>query len=159
MTDARFWLSLLMACLGTAGFSVLFHIRLRYLPFVILGGGLTYALYAVSDHYLTSYFAAAFLASAFSALYSEVCARVGRAPAVVFLLPCAIPIVPGGSLYRTMVQLISQNFSQARADFLETIKIGMGIAGGIVAVSLAFQIAAGIRSYGKKKVQHRREHS
>ena len=151
MFDSVFWIQLVTSFLGTAGFAILFRIRLRHLPAAILGGGLTYAIYFVVTQLSASVFAAAFVASACSALYSEILARVKRAPAVVFLLPCAIPIVPGGSLYRAMVQLISQNFAGAWQYLLETLKVGIGIAGGMVAVSLMVQLFVAVLTQRKKR--------
>ena len=80
MFDSVFWIQLVTSFLGTAGFAILFRIRLRHLPAAILGGGLTYAIYFVVAQLSASVFAAAFVASACSALYSEILARVKRAP-------------------------------------------------------------------------------
>lgn len=150
MFDSIFWIQLVTSFLGTAGFAILFRIRLRHLPAAILGGGLTYAIYYVVAQLSLSVFAAALIASACSAVYSETLARVKRAPAIVFLLPCAIPIVPGGSLYRAMVRLISQDFAGAWQYLLETLKVGIGIAGGMVAVALIVQLITAVIAQHKK---------
>ena len=142
-----FYIQLITSFLGSAGFALMFKIRMRYLPFSIIGGGLTYAVYYFGGVVTSSVFAAAFLGSAVSALFSEICARIKRAPAMIFLVPCAIPIVPGGSLYRAMLNLISQNFEDAWYYLIETLKVGIGIAGGIVTVSLLFSLSTGIRTH------------
>lgn len=142
-----FYIQLITSFLGSAGFALLFKMRLRYLPFAMIGGGLTYAAYYFGGVFTSSVFAAAFVGSAASALFSEICARVKRAPAIVFLVPCAIPIVPGGSLYRTMLNLISQNFEDTWFYLMETLKVGIGIAGGIVTVSLCFSLSTGVRNH------------
>ena len=142
-----FYIQLVTSLFGSAGFALMFKMRARYLPFAILGGGLTYAMYYFGGVMTSSVFAAGFLGSAASAVFSEICARVKRAPAIVFLVPCAIPIVPGGSLYRCMLNLISQNYGAAWFYLTETLKVGIGIAGGIVAVSLCFSLSIGVKNH------------
>ncbi len=144
---STFYIQLITSLFGSAGFALLFKMRARYLPFAVIGGGLTYAAYYFGGALTSSVFAAAFAGSAASAIFSEICARVKRAPALIFLVPCAIPIVPGGSLYRTMLNLISQNFDAAWFYLVETLKVGIGIAGGIVTVSLCFSLSTGVRNH------------
>ena len=140
MWNREFWLQLITAIVATVAFSVMFRVRVKHLLLAALGGGLTFFVYAIVYNGMSSVFAAALLASAASAVYSELCARIQRAPALVFILPCAIPIVPGGSLYQAMLYLISKNFSLAKAYLIETLTIAMGIAGGLAAVSLLFHL-------------------
>ncbi len=147
LLTSTFYIQLITSLFGSAGFALMFKIRARYLPFAILGGGLTYAAYYFAGALSSSVFAAAFVSSAVSAIFSELCARIKRAPALIFLVPCAIPIVPGGSLYRMMLNLISQTYNVAWFYLVETLKVGIGIAGGIVTVSLCFSLSTGIRNY------------
>lgn len=144
---STFYIQLITSLFGSAGFALLFKMRARYLPYAILGGGLTYAAYYFGGVLTSSVFAAGFVGSAASAVFSELCARIKKAPAIVFLVPCAIPIVPGGSLYRTMLNLISQNFDAAWFYLMETLKVGIGIAGGIVTVSLCFSLSMGVKNH------------
>ncbi len=144
---STFYIQLITSLFGSAGFALLFKMRARYLPFAVIGGGLTYAAYYFGLVFSSSVFAAGLAGSAVSAFYSEICARMKKAPALIFLVPCAIPIVPGGSLYRTMLNLISQNYDAAWFYMLETLKVGIGIAGGIVTVSLCFSLTVAIRNH------------
>ena len=153
-----FYIQLITSFFGSAGFALLFKMRPRYLPFAIVGGGLTYAAYYFGEFLTSSVFAAGFFGAAASALFSEICARVKRAPALVFLVPCAIPIVPGGSLYRTMLSLISQDFGNAWFYLMETLKVGIGIAGGIVTISLCFSLSTGIRNHWRARKAELHEH-
>lgn len=151
LLTTTFYIQLITSILGSVGFALMFKMRARHLAFGAVGGGLTYAVYYFMGALTGSVFGAAFLGSAASALFSEICARVKRAPALIFLVPCAIPIVPGGSLYRMMLHLISQEFEQAWGYMMEALEIGIGIAGGIVAVSLCFSLSTGVRNHLKAK--------
>ena len=147
MWGIDFVIEIISAIIATVSFAVLFRLRSRYLALAALGGGITYFIYYVINGLFSALFAASFFASIFSAVYSEVCARVKRAPATLFIFPCAISIVPGGSLYRTMVSLISKDYMMAWKYFGQTLSVAMGIAGGLIFVSLVFYIVAEVSAH------------
>ena len=76
--------------------------------------------------------------AAVATLYAEIIARVVKAPATVFLIPGVIPLTPGGKLYYTMRAIIDGNESEVDGLGNETVVIALGIAVGIVLVSLVF---------------------
>ena len=155
MWDRTFWIQLIASLVGTAGFSLMFRLNAKHLLWAILGGGLTFFAYDGVDHLMGSVFAAAFISSAVSALYAELCARLNRAPTVVFILTCAIPIVPGGSLYRAMFHMISKEFDTAVSYLWQTVSIALGIAGGLAAVSLLVHVINEIILHLKKQRQEK----
>ena len=106
---------------------------------------MTYVFYYLTEALTGSLFLAGLLSSLAFSLYSEIMARVKRAPAVVFLLPCAIPIVPGGSLYYSMSALIARDTALALSFLTNAVMIGIGIAAGTVVVSVLFSAYRGIR--------------
>ena len=61
-----------------------------------------------------------------------------KAPATVFLIPSIIPLVPGGRLYYTMRAIVDGDADSAKIYAMETIVIALGIAVGIVVISLVF---------------------
>ncbi len=146
MWGIEFIVQMVSAVIATVSFAILFRLRAKYLPWAAIGGGVAYLIYYVINGAFGLLFAASFFASVFSAVYSEICARLMRAPAIIFIFPCAISIVPGGSLYRTMVSLISKDHEAAWAYLGQTMTVAMGIAGGLMAISLIFHIAAGART-------------
>jgi len=95
------------ALIGTVGFALIFSIGTKRLVWASLGGLLTWVMYELAILFGGGPLIAAFASSLFMSLYSEAMARIVRAPTVVFLFPSAIPIVPGGSLYYSMYNLIS----------------------------------------------------
>ena len=121
---------LLTALLGTLGFALIFRVRYKYLPIAAVGGMLTDLVYLLATLAGASYLPAAVLAAIFMGLFSEICARTLKAPVAVFLLPCAIPIVPGSFLYYSMVNLLGQNEALFRHYMLGALEIGIGIALG-----------------------------
>ena len=134
--NLQLFLKLLASVVGTVGFAVLFGVRRKHLLFAGIGGLGVYSLFYTVAFFGGSLFASAFVSSAFAALYSEIFARIRKAPTAIFLIPSGIPIVPGGDLYYTMRYILEGNFEVAMTHLLSAFKIGLGMAGGIVAVSI-----------------------
>ena len=139
--------SLLTACLGSAGFAVVFRSRLRHVPVSALGGLLAWGLYLVCMRCGAGILLSCLSASAAASIYAAVAARLLHAPATVFLVPATVPLVPGGSLYYAFRALLERNYA-GFADFLsDTVMAASGIAVGIVAVSLAEKLINSRRAH------------
>lgn len=127
-------LQTLYAFAGSLGFGIIFRLRGKKLIFAALGGGLTWLLYLLLRNFLPNDFSCCFLASCFGAGYSEILARILKAPTTIFTMPAVIPLVPGGNLYRAMSGLISGDqdlFTQQGETALRT---SFAIAVGILLV-------------------------
>ena len=138
MFTLNFFINLLMSFICATSFAIIFNTSKKHLLYIGICGLGTYAIYYITFFFIASSFWAAFISSIFAALFSEITARVQRAPTVIFLITGIIPTVPGGSLYYTMRHLILSNFDLALKHLIETLEIGLGIAGGIVTVSILF---------------------
>ena len=146
------FIQLASAVIGTVGFAILFKVRTKYLYLAAIGGGVGYGIYYLFVETLgISSFVGAIVSVTFIAGFSEISARAARAPAPVFLLPCLITIVPGGNLYYAVRGLISHDSQSALKYGLEALKIGLGIAGGILIVSVSINLIRGIAEHMKKK--------
>ena len=124
----------LTAALGSLAFGIVYKVRNERLPVVAAGGGIGWFLYSVIFCRWESIFISNVAASVFATLYSEAMARKRKAPVVVFLLPCLIPLVPGGGLYYTMSYAVLKEMQQFRIYLSNTAEAAIGIAaGGILA--------------------------
>lgn len=93
-------------------------------------------IYYTIDYFKLSIFLAAFASTALATVFSEIYARTRRAPATVILSPAVIPIVPGADLYYTMKYAISGELTLAGEYLGKALAIGLGIAAGIVVVTI-----------------------
>ncbi len=144
----EFSTQLVTALLGTLAFAILFRCRVRHLPYASACGLFTYAIYYTVAFLGGSLFFAAFLCTAFTTVFAEVCARLRCAPALIFLLPGTIPIVPGSDLYYTMRYLLEGDYPRSFLHLRNALLVGIGIAGGIVAVSIL------VTAWRKKRMLH-----
>ena len=131
-----FFVQIFASFVASVAFAVIFKTNKRHLLLVGVGGLLTYALYYLVGYFSPGIFLAAFFSTMFAALFSEFCARWRHAPAAVFLFPSIIPTVPGGGLYYTMRYLLSGQKEMMIYYLGQTMKVALGIAGGIVSVSV-----------------------
>ena len=145
---------LITATLGTIGFAMIYRVSRKRMVWATLGGLLTYSVYELVTQLGGVVFIAAFLAAMFMTLYSETLARIIRAPAVTFLFPCAIPIVPGGALYRTVYNLLFYNEKKLFYYGKTALGVALGMAVGMGVASIVLGIFLQIfRKLSKKTEQ------
>ncbi len=123
------------AFIASVSFAILFRVNKRHLLWAGIGSILTFAIYYALDDRL---FLAAIVSAIFTALYSEICARVHKAPTLVFLITGVIPTVPGRYLYNTMRCFVEGNLTEGGQYFLDTMTISLGIAAGVVGVAIGW---------------------
>ncbi len=131
------WLTqILLAALGSLAFGIIYRVRNIHLWVEFLGGGAAWLVYLlvfrISDNIVVGNMAAAAGATVFSVFM----ARIRRAPVVVFLLPCLIPLVPGRGLYYTMNYAVLADWSSMWKNMIETTGAAVGIALGVVICSV-----------------------
>ncbi len=125
-------IQLITAFLGSLGFAVLFNVQISRLFWAGLGGMLGWAAFLVIKSFLGSEVIGFFLGSIGFTLYSDLLARIKKTPTTVFLVPAAIPMVPGASLYRAMSFIIKGQWIAFPSQILYTLFLASAIAGGIV---------------------------
>lgn len=155
------WLDLfkegVSAILGTLGFSLLFGLRRRdRLIVATIGGVLAWVAYAMTREIVNdSLFISNFIPAVVSTLYSQVMARVMRAPATLFMFPSIIVLVPGGMLYYTMSNLILGNIDEGVRQMFDTMKVTIGLAFGILIAMAMIQLIYFVRD--KKELRRKRK--
>ena len=134
------FIQLLAALVSTAGFCLLYHIRAQLVPFSALGGVLSWGFYLLLERADAAPFYPVLFSGVFTAVYSELMAKCVRAPATIFLIPALIPLVPGGSLYYTMLALVERDEARFRQQGMLTLQWVVALAAGISLVAVARQI-------------------
>lgn len=140
MTWERLLIGLLTSAVATGGFCMLLKLNPRRIPAALLGGVLTNLIFDAVVLALGNLLLAAILSALFMALYSEISAKVLRAPAILFIVPCCIPIVPGSYLYYTGYSLLSRQLNDFWFYAKGTLQICLGIAVGMGAASMILSL-------------------
>ena len=132
---APFSVLCLATFVGCIGFAVQFNIHGPGGLLCALGGVIAWAVYYLCVQYglseLTGYFWGGF----FSAVYSEILARIRKYPAISYLVVSIFPLIPGAGVYRTMLYAVRGEMALFAAQGMYTAAIAGVIAVGILLVS------------------------
>lgn len=133
-------MQLATAFLGSLGFALLFHVKRERLLAASLGGLLAWGVYLlmgqVTDQDVVRYFVAAVVLT----VYAEVLARMVKCPATLFIVTASIPLIPGGSLYRTMEFFMENDLEAFSRQALTTVLLAVAIAVGMLFPTSVFQL-------------------
>jgi uncharacterized membrane protein YjjB (DUF3815 family) len=144
------WLFLqntMWAGIAALGFAILFNVPKRTLFACALSGAFAYAVRTgLTNFGLVGIEAATLMGSAVVGFLGVPFGRRWHAPAIIFVIPGVIPLVPGALAFRTMIDLLTLTTSTTGIDAdlladtavnsLKTILIVGGIAGGVAMPSL-----------------------
>ena len=144
-------LQILMGTLGTLGFNILFHIRGRKLLFATLGGCISWAVFLGLAPAVLSEALRYLISAATITVYGEVLARLEKTPTTTFLVPSAVPLIPGSSLYYTMNYALNQHWDDFGKRAIYTLELAVSLALGIIAVTILSRLIRTIRLRLKKQ--------
>ncbi|MBQ6542205.1 MAG: threonine/serine exporter family protein [Lachnospiraceae bacterium] len=125
----------LAAAFATVGFSMLYHVSWRHMPFIGVTGAVCWLVFLVFNAKM-GLGPAAFFASVGLAFCSFLFSRVKRCPMTVFLVPGIIPIVPGCTLFFSVFDLLRGNYHDAAVLAAQSIIICGAIVLGTALVSV-----------------------
>ena len=132
---------MLLACaIGCAGFSIYFNVHGPGILICVLGGVLTWGVYAIMVSLGCGEYFAYFVASAFASLFAEVMARIRKFPAIAYLVVSAFPLLPGGGIYYTMCHAVQGDMVLFSQKGMQTFSIAGAMAVGILLISTFFRL-------------------
>lgn len=132
-------LTILFGCLSTVGFSVLFHLRPKYIVFSTIASLIACTTYVLLDLLDIGIFFPNFIATVLTVVYVEIISRVIKVPSSIIQLPGILPLIPGKALYYSMTYILAENYTLAFENALILVKTALGIAIGITITSVCFR--------------------
>ncbi|MBQ6631116.1 MAG: threonine/serine exporter family protein [Romboutsia sp.] len=135
MTDMPVYMHFLYSTLATIGFSIYFNVPKSALIPSGLTGGIGWSLYYVLINSTNNDILSNFLAAIVVAWISEILARKLKHPAILFVIPGIIPLVPGLGMYNTMLYLVQSNYELAIAKGANVLFVGGAISLGVLVVT------------------------
>ena len=141
--------------LATVGYSIFFNVPKKQLPYCGLIGGLGWIIFVLfNSSNIDNPVFANFLAAFIVTLSSEKLARILKKPAILFIIPGIIPLVPGSGLYNTMLSFVQGDHNLAISTGIETLLISGAIAIGIMVTT---SIYTSIKAYKTKILSNRKK--
>ena len=117
------------------GFSIFFNAPKKLLLPSSVVGGVGWIIYLVMSVHFDNPLVYAFTAAIFIAVSSEIFARLLKQPAIVIIIPGILPLVPGISLYNTVLYTIQKKYELAASTGTRAIIVSIGISLGILVVA------------------------
>ena len=132
--------SFVFALFATFGFCILFHVPLRCMLPAAAIGGMGWFAYQLLMELGLGITASVFIAACLVALLADICSRLIKEAATVFVIPGILPLVPGSGIYYTMFHFIRGNMDKAGAWGARTLMIAGAIALGLLVVASVIRI-------------------
>lgn len=139
----------LSAALASFGFGIIFNIKGNKLFAAALIGGMGGFAYHAALVLGNSQALSLFIASICVSLLSEIFARFLKCPVTTFLICALIPLVPGGGMYYTMLEVVRNHIEQAIIKGVDTIIQACCIAIGCILVSSMTHVFYQFKRKGK----------
>lgn len=128
------FLPCLYSFLACIFFCFIFNIKWNRMITASIGGALGWFTFLVLAGDIGNIYKF-FIATVIISIYSEIMARIHKAPVTVFLIIAILPLVPGGDIYYTMLYCIRGDTSAFIQRGLYTLAIAGAMALGILFVS------------------------
>jgi len=135
MTDMPVYMHFLYSTIATIGFSVFLNAPKSALIPSGLTGGIGWTFYYYLINATNNDILSNFLAAVLVAWISEYLARKLKYPAILFVIPGIIPLVPGLGMYNTMLYLVQTNYELAISKGANVLFVGGAISLGVLVVT------------------------
>ena len=121
--------------LATVGFSIFFNSpRKSLIPAGIIGG-IGWTVYMILFDFSQNPILSNFFAATLISLISEILARRMKFPAIIFVIPGILPLIPGLGLYNTMLSLVEGNYSNAISVGTNALFVSASISMGVLLIT------------------------
>ena len=139
MTNMPLIMHFIYSFIATIGFAVFLNAPKSTLAASGFTGGIGWSIYysiitATSNDILSNFTAAVCVS-----LLSEIFARKLKQPAVVFVIPGIILLVPGLGMYNTMLHLVQKNYTDAIASGASVLFVGGALSMGVLIITALFK--------------------
>lgn len=135
-----------LAFLGSLCPAILFNVERKKFLWIGLSGSIGWLTFTGLNNTTGQLIFSTFLGAVAVGIYSEVMARILKAPATVFSVSGIFPLVPGIGAYETVQLIVENMLPQAASKAINTIASAGSIALGIMLVSAIFKASKRIRN-------------
>lgn len=112
-----------------------------------LVGAVGWSMFQISIFYDYSDIQASFFGGFFIGIMSHYMSRKFFSPAILFIIPGIIPLVPGGTAYQAIRNLVINNYHEALVTMIQVALISSAIALGLLISDLLSKLYF---TYGKQ---------
>ena len=140
----EYLVQILTGFLGSLGFAFIFNIKKVNVFPSAFGGIVSWGIFLISYYFTQNNVISYFISSVLTTIYAEIIAMIIKSPTTIILICSFIPLVPGGSLYYTMRYAFREDWEQFMLYGLDTLKLAVALAFGIIIVSTVIKTSKNI---------------
>lgn len=133
-------LQVITALTGAFGFSIIFNCRLKIASIGAFGGMIAWVIVVLMLYLNFSEYIGYFFAAMAITLFSRLMAKICKCPITPFLRVAVIPLVPGKSLYLTMVYALNEEWQLLFKQGIKTVLYAVCISAGVLLISIILDI-------------------
>lgn len=156
MSDMPIILHFVFAIIATFGWTIFFNAPKEDLFHCSLNGAIGWVVFVVLSRYTENSVFSNFIASFVVNLLSEILARKLKKPAILYIIPGIIPLVPGLGIYNTMLHMIQGSYIKAIEIGTEVALVSGGIVLGMVVVTSCVKVYYKIKNEKRIKIENRK---
>lgn len=144
------WLfHIVFSFIASTAFGIIFNAPKKMIVYSGLVGMSGWLVYFVIQSYGVSIVQASFAGAFIVAIIAHLLAKKHRMPMIIFSVAGIIPLVPGGSAYNAMRNVIENDFNEAILFATKAFMISGAIAMGLVFAEVMIQAIFRIRKHQK----------
>lgn len=126
-------IEIIVAFFATIAFAILYHVPSKHWLLCGTTGSIGWFFYELF-HLSYGVVIATFIAVLFVTLFARFFSAMKKTPVTLFLVSGIFPLVPGVGIYYTSYYFFMSDFAQAGAKGIETLKLAIAIALGIICI-------------------------
>lgn len=141
---------IIVCVLGTLGFAITMNAPKGALLYISIGALISASIERILSP-VTNDFISCLSAMVVLSLYCEIISRIIKEPTTITLMPATIPLLPGSSIFYTMLYAINGDSNLMVRYATSTLFAGLGIALGAIISSALVKIVMTIKRKQFKK--------
>ena len=156
MSDMSILSHFIFAIIATLGWTVFFNAPKEDLLHCSLNGAIGWVVFVILSRYTENSVFSNFVASFVVNLLSEILARKLKKPAILYIIPGIIPLVPGLGIYNTMLHMIQGSYIKAIEIGTQVALVAGGIVLGMVVVTSCVKVYYKIKNEKTIKMENKK---
>lgn len=130
--DIKLFLESLVAGISTIAFAWYYNAPKKTFIGSFLAGAIGWFLFKGFQINFESRIIPAIIAGIAIGIIGEIFSKIAKEPVTVFIIPGILPLVPGAGMYRTMYNLVKENYAASLSYGRESLLIAGSISFGLL---------------------------
>lgn len=157
MNESSVLFQFIFSFFAATGFSIFLNVPPKQLGYCGFTGAIGWTVYFLIKSTTLGPVIASFVAAIVVSIFGEYLARKLKKPAILFIIPGIIPLVPGLGMYNTMLNLVQSNYVLATEYGTRALLIGGAISMAMLIVTSANRSLLARKEKLKAKLKQKRD--